>query len=127
MRRTFFVEIEGNKHEVSVVNIEGAKYSVLVNGKEITAVLSSKEARRTGFGSSSLVKKSGEVISPYAGLVTKVLFKEGDSIKEGELICTIEAMKMENQVTAPCSGKIVELQAIEGAEVKKGVRLCKID
>ncbi len=126
MKRSFFVSIEGNKHEVSVTNIKGAEYSVLVNGKEVKAILSSKEVKRAGFGSSSLVKKSGEILSPYAGLITKVFFKEGDLVTEGDLICTIEAMKMENQVTAPSSGKIYELQAVEGAEVKKGTQICKI-
>lgn len=127
MKRTFFVSIEGNKHEVTVKNINGAQYSVLVNGKEVNALLSSKEVKRSGFGSSSLVKKSGEILSPYAGLITKVFFKEGDTVNEGDLICTIEAMKMENQVIAACAGKITNLQATEGAEIKKGVQICKLE
>ena len=126
MKRTFFVSIEGNKHEVSVSNIKGSQYTVLVNGKEVNAILSSKEIKRVGFGSSSLVKTSGDILSPYAGLITKIFFKEGDSVNEGDLICTIEAMKMENQIKAPFSGVVAEILCKEGAEIKKGMLLIKI-
>lgn len=126
MRRTFFVSVNGNKHEVSVDSINGTDYTVLINGKEIKATLSSKAVKRTSSSSLSFAKKSGEVLSPYAGLITKLFFTEGSSVKEGDVICTIEAMKMENQVTAPISGSILGLDVKEGTEIKKGALICKI-
>ena len=45
----------------------------------------------------------------------KVLVKQGDAVKEGQLLAIIEAMKMENEITAHKSGTIVELPIAEGA------------
>ncbi len=45
----------------------------------------------------------------------KVLVKQGDTVEEGQLLCIIEAMKMENEITAHKAGTIVELPIAEGA------------
>jgi len=46
-----------------------------------------------------------------------VKVKKGDSVKMGDVICTLEAMKMENEVTAPKSGVVEEVMVQEGKTV----------
>ena len=50
----------------------------------------------------------------------KVLVQEGQAVEEGQLICIIEAMKMENEITAHKAGKIASLAAKEGEPIKSG-------
>ena len=45
---------------------------------------------------------------------------EGDEVEEGQLLCIIEAMKMENEINAHKAGKIAELPITEGEPIKTG-------
>ena len=50
----------------------------------------------------------------------KVAVSEGDEVAEGDLICVIEAMKMENEITAHRAGKVEELAVSEGGSISSG-------
>ena len=56
----------------------------------------------------------------------KVLVKQGDAVEEGQLLCIIEAMKMENEITAHKAGTIVELPITEGAPIQAGAPIATI-
>jgi acetyl-CoA/propionyl-CoA carboxylase biotin carboxyl carrier protein len=49
-----------------------------------------------------------------------VAVEQGAAVEEGELICVIEAMKMENEITAHRSGEVAELNVAEGGSVSSG-------
>jgi acetyl-CoA/propionyl-CoA carboxylase biotin carboxyl carrier protein len=54
------------------------------------------------------------------GNMWKVHVKQGDAVEEGQLLCIIEAMKMENEITAHKAGTIAELPISEGAAISAG-------
>ena len=56
----------------------------------------------------------------------KVLVKQGDTVAEGQLLCIIEAMKMENEITAHKAGTIVELPIAEGEPIQAGAPIATI-
>jgi acetyl-CoA/propionyl-CoA carboxylase biotin carboxyl carrier protein len=56
----------------------------------------------------------------------KVLVKKGDTVDEGQLLCIIEAMKMENEITAPKAGVVEELHVTEGEPIAAGAPIAKI-
>ena len=56
----------------------------------------------------------------------KVLVKQGDTVEEGQLLCIIEAMKMENEITAHKAGTIAELPIAEGAPIQAGAPIATI-
>ena len=64
--------------------------------------------------------------SPLQGNMWKVLVKQGDTVTEGQLLCIIEAMKMENEITAHKAGTITDLPISEGAPIQAGAPIATI-
>lgn len=74
----------------------------------------------TASGSSNPV-----VTSPMPGKIAKVLVAEGAMVKKGDLLVTLEAMKMEHNLYAPCDGK-VSIFCSEGSPVGEGTKLAEV-
>jgi len=64
---------------------------------------------------------------PITGKVISVEVKAGDTVQEGDVICYIESMKMENPILAPVAGTITELKASVGEVVEAGSLLATIE
>ena len=70
---------------------------------------------------------SDAVTSPMQGTVLDVKVADGDEVDAGQVICIVEAMKMENEVTAHRAGVVAELSASPGQAVTAGQRICVIE
>ena len=70
--------------------------------------------------------EAGAVTAPMAGKIISVKVKERDSVKLGEVLCVLEAMKMENEISAPKTGLIQEVRISEGMPVSEGTVLVVI-
>ena len=57
---------------------------------------------------------------PITGKIISVNVKAGDAVKEGDVLCIIEAMKMENPILAPVSGKVTKVGISVGQVVETG-------
>lgn len=86
---------------------------------ERSAASASKPANPVGTG-----KK--EITAPLPGNMWKVKTSEGKTVKRGEVLFVIEAMKMENEIFAPCDGTVLSVAVAEGAAVNTGDVLCII-
>lgn len=64
---------------------------------------------------------------PITGKVTTVEVKAGDTVQEGDAICYIESMKMENPILAPVAGTITEIQVSAGQTVETGNTIATIE
>ncbi len=64
---------------------------------------------------------------PLTGKVISVSVKEGDIVKEGDTLCILESMKMENPVMTPVSGTVTEIGVAEGQVVKAGDLIATIE
>jgi acetyl-CoA/propionyl-CoA carboxylase biotin carboxyl carrier protein len=118
--RDYRVEVSGKLFEVKVLG-EAAP-----GGGNPTAAgrRPPKRERRSG-GSPGA---SGEtLVSPLQGTVLKVAVEKGAVVEEGDLVCVIEAMKMENEIAAHRSGKVTALNVTEGAAVSGGDVLAVIE
>jgi biotin carboxyl carrier protein len=62
----------------------------------------------------------GEVPAPLAGTVAKILVAEGDAVKAGQVLLTLEAMKMETEINAPADGTVKGILVAVGDAVQGG-------
>ena len=60
---------------------------------------------------------ANSVIAPMPGTILEVKVSAGQSVKKGDVICVLEAMKMENDIPAPCDGVIASINVQKGASV----------
>jgi len=64
---------------------------------------------------------------PITGKVTSLEVKVGDVVQEGDVVCFIESMKMENPILAPVAGKITEIKVSAGQVVEAGETIAIIE
>ena len=57
---------------------------------------------------------------PITGKITGVNVKQGDVVNEGDILCLLESMKMENPILAPVGGTVTEINISEGQVVEVG-------
>jgi acetyl-CoA/propionyl-CoA carboxylase biotin carboxyl carrier protein len=118
--RDYKVEVSGKLFDVKVIGEAGAGGAVAAAGGKKPP----KRERKSGGGSSA----SGEkLLAPLQGSVFKVVVEQGAEVAEGDLICVIEAMKMENEITAHRAGKVTALNVTEGAAVNSGDLIATIE
>jgi acetyl-CoA/propionyl-CoA carboxylase biotin carboxyl carrier protein len=123
LSRDYKVEIDGRLHSVKVIGAAGP-----VGGNPGPAAGLRRPPRREQTAGGSAGGGGTDVlVSPIQGTVLKVPVSKGDEVSEGDLICVVEAMKMENEITAHRSGKVVELAVTEGGSVAAGDTIAKIE
>jgi acetyl-CoA/propionyl-CoA carboxylase biotin carboxyl carrier protein len=119
--RSYQVEVGGKLFDVKVIG-EAAPAAAATGGAALRKPPRRERSAEGGGGASG-----DDLVSPLQGNVFKVPVEQGQEVSEGDLICVIEAMKMENEITAHKSGRISELAAKEGAPVNAGDLLAKIE
>ena len=67
-----------------------------------------------------------QVTSPMPGTILDVKVSQGASVKKGDVLMILEAMKMENEIMCPCDGKVASIHASKGTAVESGTLLCVI-
>ena len=73
------------------------------------------------------VTGAGEAVNaPMPGTILKVNATNGQSVKEGDVLCVLEAMKMENDILAPKSGTVTQVVVSKGSKVDTGAPLVVI-
>jgi acetyl-CoA/propionyl-CoA carboxylase biotin carboxyl carrier protein len=118
--RDYKVEVSGKLFDVKVIGEAGAGGAVAAAGGKKPP----KRERKAGGGGGS---SSEALPSPLQGTVFKVVVEQGAEVAEGDLICVIEAMKMENEITAHRAGKVTALNVKEGDAVGSGDVLATIE
>jgi acetyl-CoA/propionyl-CoA carboxylase biotin carboxyl carrier protein len=108
------VEVDGRLYEVKVLRPEPPH-----------AELARRRKERGGGGVHHRAAKEA-VVSPMQGTVLAVEVAEGDAVRVGQVICVVEAMKMENEITAHRAGTVAELSVAAGAPVKTGQVICVV-
>ena len=108
------VEVAGRRVQVKVLTPEPA-YRALAR------------RRRERAAGAAVGPGSGTVRSPMQGTVIDVKVGEGDTIAIGQVVCIVEAMKMENEITAHRGGVVADLSVSVGTAVSIGQPICAIE
>jgi len=133
-------KINGNQYNAEVVSIEdniaeidinGVKYSVQVE-RDIQPIKTPKLVRSVSVPSTdshpsiaktsspSAPKGTGTIKSPLPGVILDLLVKKGDTVKVGQRLLVLEAMKMENNIEADKAGIVVSIAKNKGDSVMEG-------
>ncbi|HMQ27252.1 MAG TPA: biotin/lipoyl-binding protein, partial [Acidimicrobiales bacterium] len=122
VRRDVDVEVNGRRFAVSVWAPETAGVAVAAAGGGAAA-----RPRRAAGGSSGGGAGAGKVTVPMQGTIVKVLVAVGDEVEEGQALCVLEAMKMENNINADKAGTVSEIKVSAGDSVGAGDIVATID
>jgi len=139
--KAFKFNIFGNDYAVQVHDIDGQTIKLEVNGSEYTVVME-KPVKSTKTPTlvrsqpktvaapteNTLTTKSStrKATAPLPGVIMEVKVKVGDTVKTGDVLLIMEAMKMENNILAENSGSISSLNVKQGDTVLQGDVLLEI-
>jgi acetyl-CoA/propionyl-CoA carboxylase biotin carboxyl carrier protein len=122
IEQAYTVEVSGRRFDVTVIGpppVGGVAVAAGANG-------AGPAPKRRGERKKSAGGGADELVSPLQGNMWKVLVKQGDTVQEGQLLCIIEAMKMENEITAHKAGVIETLSITEGEPIQSGAQIAII-
>ncbi len=144
--KNFKFTIQGNKYDVNIINVEDNIAEIEVNGAvykvEVDKVIAQSKTpilvRSVAVPSTDTTpsqqktsaptapKGAGFVNSPLPGVILEIHIKEGQAIKVGTRLITLEAMKMENNINADKDGVIKSIKVKQGDSVLEGDLLIEI-
>jgi acetyl/propionyl-CoA carboxylase alpha subunit len=123
VEQAYTVEVSGRKFDVKVIGPPFAGGGAAVNGAVPPEGRKPRRAQRADSGGGA---GADELVSPLQGNMWKVLVEAGQTVEEGQLVCIIEAMKMENEITAHKAGVIEQLSVKEGDAISSGATIAVI-
>ncbi len=108
------------------VTVNGSVYEVTLETDVTPSAAPAPVAAAPAAPAAAAPAGGTQVTSPLPGTVLNVNVSNGQSVKKGELLFVLEAMKMENEVLAPCDGTVASVGTSKGATVEPGTLLCVI-
>lgn len=115
--KKYRVNVNGTVYEVDVEDISGAAPVASPAAAPAAAPVAAPVSAPAG---------GEQVTSPMPGNILAVNVAAGDTVRKGQVLMILEAMKMENEIMCPCDGKIVSVSVTKGATVESGTLLCVI-
>ena len=114
--RRWLVDIDGTREPVSVV-AQGERLTLFRSGRR------SAFARHDPGAVSGGLEMAGGLTAPMPGRIVSVLVEPGESVREGQAVLVLEAMKMEHTLTAPTDGTVEEVRFAPGDLVDEATEL----
>ncbi len=120
--KKYRVNVNGTVYEIQLEEITGEEAKVAPKAPEAPAT----PAPAAAPAPASAPAGAQEVNAPMPGTILNIVKNVGDTVKAGETVMILEAMKMENEFAAPVDGKITSINVNKGATVESGVLLYTI-
>jgi glutaconyl-CoA/methylmalonyl-CoA decarboxylase subunit gamma len=124
-------EIVGIEENIAEVSVNGVTYSVEIDRK-LQTIKTPKLVRTIAVPSTdshpsvsktaspSAPKGTGNIKSPLPGVILEIYVREGDTVKIGQKLLMLEAMKMENNINADKEGRVTSIKVGKGDSVMEG-------
>jgi biotin carboxyl carrier protein len=136
LEKVFPIKIDGKTYKIELPKIDWEKlFPIKVEEATFRAEVKTptKKPTSTAFEPTRLTpaKKAiatkqvveGTITAPMTGKILSIKVKKGQQVELGQVICILEAMKMENEITAPKAGTVQEVYISEGSSVSEGETL----
>jgi acetyl-CoA/propionyl-CoA carboxylase biotin carboxyl carrier protein len=114
------------REAVRSVEVDGRRFEVRVLRPEPAHAELARRRRERARGGGAAGPGRDAVVSPMQGTVLAVEVAEGDEVEAGQVLCIVEAMKMENEVHAHRAGRVTDLSVAPGQPVKTGQVICVV-
>jgi acetyl/propionyl-CoA carboxylase alpha subunit len=138
----FFITYDNTEYKVEAEEIKPGQFKIKIADRIIKSIITEGDKEKYVFVNGQVFKvkpieltgkkkvrkrEEGSLSSPISGKVVSVKVKKGDSVKKGEVLMVIEAMKMEYLIRAPYNGKIKKLNFKQNDQVEIGQSTVDVD
>jgi biotin carboxyl carrier protein len=119
--KTFNVEIVDPNASPMLVNVDGTEFNVFGDASAKPGVAPAAPVAAPVPVKAAPAAGGGETVkAPIPGVIQEVNVKEGQSVKKGDVLFVLEAMKMKNNIVASHDGRIASVSVSKGDTVKHG-------
>ncbi len=119
----FRVTVNGRNYDVSVTEMTPGNEPAVLQPQPadaVTPVQTPQPAAAHAAGSATLDAGDKPVVAPLSGAIVSLKVKPGESVKYGQVLLTLEALKMENEIVAPEAGTVKAIFIQNGSAVNVG-------
>lgn len=108
------------------VTVNGSLYEIEVEEMDASAVSAAPAAKAAPAPVAAAPAAGAQIKAPMPGNILDVKVTAGQSVRKGDVLVILEAMKMENEIQAPCDGKVTGVNVRKGDTVETQALLCTI-
>ena len=133
-KKNYFITYDNTEYKVEAEETKPGQLKIKIGERLIKSVITEGEKEKFVFvegevfrvrpveltGMKKTKKKGGDLSSPISGKVVNVKVKNGDSVKKGDVLMVIEAMKMEYLIRAPFDGNVEKVNFKEKDQIEIG-------
>lgn len=123
--KKYNITVNGNTYEVFVEEADAT--SAPASFAPVAAPVAAPKAAAPKAAAAPVAAGAAKVTAPMPGTILAVKVSVGQQVKKGDVICVLEAMKMENDIPAPQDGVIASINTQKGASVNAGDVLASLN
>lgn len=117
--KRYNITVNGKTYDVAVEEVDAGSASTPMTAAPVNNTPAPKAVSQSAVDGT-------KVTAPMPGTVLDIKVAVGDTVKAGQSIAVLEAMKMENDINSPCDGKVLSIDISKGATVETGTLLAVI-
>ncbi len=122
--KKYNVTVNGNLYQVEVEEVKGEFATQVTTASPVTPAATTPVASvapaTTQAPAAASTAAGVKVEAPMPGTIVKVVATKGATVKQGDILFVLEAMKMENEIMSPTDGTVVDINGTQGAAVNTG-------
>ena len=137
MMKGYNFKINGHDYKVDIESVGGASAKVIVNGMSYDVEMSDNDCTAAAdtavtvpeAAAVKVERTSGSksVVTPLPGVILEICVSKGDSVKAGQKVAVLEAMKMENDIESEVEGIVTAILAGKGDSLQEGAKIIELE